>query len=903
MKKYQSWGIPLLLISVALFLRLYQLGSVPLGISGDELFNAIDARQINSGNWPVFFAGNNGREALYFYLIRLSTAIFGETVFAIRLPSALLGTGTVLLAYLLGKQLFAERVGWLAGGLTAVSLWPLMHSRFALRAVSLTFFTALTIWLWQRAWQTGSRRDWLLGGVALGFTLYTYIPSRAFPLVLLIWLGWLFWAEQKQLRQQARSILLGWAIAFLIFAPFGWYIWQNPAIVNDRVNDLTSTLDLARQQNDLTQLWPSVSGTLSMFSLQGDNDWRYHFAEQPVFDPLTSLFFYGGIALALWGMFRTPKKAEYALLFAWMMSMLGPNLILEANPSFLRASGAIVPVYLLTAVAAHTLLNQLRYAHAQTIGNTILIGGLLVIAGRTWHDYFNIWQNQPDVRAIYQSDLAQVALYLEENPAPNRVYIARRYAYDLAPRTFRFFSEANVSWVSPDTTLPYTQPDDWLIWVDNRPFPPPLWQSPTTSQTIPYTNGETAFVLYNTPQAPPITYTPQTIQFENGLTLTGYTLPAELKRGETIDLLTYWQIPALAQQPKNDLLFVQATLQDTQGNVWATTDSLMGFPPASWQTGDQFGHWMQLTIPAGMPPGGGLLVWHLRDDKGILLATNDAQETNLLAVRSQPLSQFTPTPEQPVWADTMVLREALLSTQLSAGLDINLALDWVALQRPLIDYQLSLQLRWGDEIIVQQTNQLWPELYPPSQWEAFEPVRTLHQLAVPLDIPTTGEPTLHIELLSPTNERVPLTQGSTLVTPLSLVVRERLFEQPTIAQPITAQFADHIRLLGYDLSETSVTLYWQAIDTPTQDYTVFVHVMDEAGNLLAQFDAPPAGDAWLTSTWLPDEIIIDERAIHLPENATAIWIGWYDSKTAVRLPATQNGQAQPNEAITLPLTR
>jgi 4-amino-4-deoxy-L-arabinose transferase-like glycosyltransferase len=205
-----------LIVAVALFARLYRLSSAPPGISGDELFNAVDAAQINWRNLPVYFEGNNGREVLFFYLMALSTWLLGPTIFALRLPAALLGTGSILLAYGLGKIAFNRQVGLLAAGLMAVSLWPIMESRWALRAVSLTFFSTLTLFFMLRGWQSGRGRDWLLGGMALGLTMYTYIPSRAFPAVILVWLFWLIWFDRARLRQQWLHIVLSLLTALLI---------------------------------------------------------------------------------------------------------------------------------------------------------------------------------------------------------------------------------------------------------------------------------------------------------------------------------------------------------------------------------------------------------------------------------------------------------------------------------------------------------------------------------------------------------------------------------------------------------------------------------------------------------------------------------------------------------------
>jgi hypothetical protein len=79
-------------------------------------------------------------------------------------------------------------------------------------------------------------------------------------------------------------------------------------------------------------------------------------------------------------------------------------------------------------------------------------------------------------------------------------------------------------------------------------------------------------------------------------------------------------------------------------------------------------------------------------------------------------------------------------------------------------------------------------------------------------------------------------------------------------------FGDAVRLLGWS-SETGeemlhVTLYWQVESELDKDYTAFLHLTGQSGELLSQVDQPPAG--YPTSDWVPGEIIIARFALPLP---------------------------------------
>ncbi|GAB4158831.1 MAG: hypothetical protein Fur0021_29100 [Candidatus Promineifilaceae bacterium] len=144
--------------------------------------------------------------------------------------------------------------------------------------------------------------------------------------------------------------------------------------------------------------------------------------------------------------------------------------------------------------------------------------------------------------------------------------------------------------------------------------------------------------------------------------------------------------------------------------------------------------------------------------------------------------------------------------------------------------------------------------------------------AVPAGIP--GQPALY--LIRP-DAAVTLSQLQTLFpdglvgptqngfTPFTLAAHTpRWAASPTPA----ADFGGQIRLLSWSQARRDgsllVSLTWQAQTVPDKDYTAYVHVLDNAGNLLAQLDRPPAG--YPTSDWQPGEIIHDTYTIPLPPN-------------------------------------
>jgi hypothetical protein len=111
-------------------------------------------------------------------------------------------------------------------------------------------------------------------------------------------------------------------------------------------------------------------------------------------------------------------------------------------------------------------------------------------------------------------------------------------------------------------------------------------------------------------------------------------------------------------------------------------------------------------------------------------------------------------------------------------------------------------------------------------------------------------------------------------------------------QVLDLAFGEDIWLQSYVL-ETSdegidLTLYWSADEQPTEDYQVFVHVLDGAGEMLAQDDGAPVQNRYPTSQWREGVTIADPHHIpveNLPDDFR-VYVGLYRLSDQTRLPIT-----------------
>jgi hypothetical protein len=126
--------------------------------------------------------------------------------------------------------------------------------------------------------------------------------------------------------------------------------------------------------------------------------------------------------------------------------------------------------------------------------------------------------------------------------------------------------------------------------------------------------------------------------------------------------------------------------------------------------------------------------------------------------------------------------------------------------------------------------------------------------------------------------------------------------------PVTtsALFGDQIELTGAQLYPSTlhaggtlcVELDWRALKKPDGDYTVFVHLVDPSGQVIAQTDMQPQGSFAPTSRWKADSTLSDKHGLILPANLPAgeytMRVGLYRSDDQTPLRVTRGDNLMPD---------
>ncbi|MBN2006269.1 MAG: glycosyltransferase family 39 protein [Anaerolineae bacterium] len=240
---------------------------------------------------------------------------------------------------------------------------------------------------------------------------------------------------------------------------------------------------------------------------------------------------------------------------------------------------------------------------------------------------------------------------------------------------------------------------------------------------------------------------------------------------------------------------------------------------------------------------------------------------------------------------------------LRSGDTLALTLYWEATQTAQPRYQTWMHLTSLDPMQRIAGDDAWlgGTLYPADFWRRGDRVRQTHRLELPEQVPF-GLYWIRLGLSDDQGTRIPPIAGGDQVTLGPWRVRPTRAVAP--AYLLDCFLGEAVLLRGYDVSlgeSLVVTLTWQARSVPANDYTVFVHWVDETGVSLSQHDGIPSGDRYPTTWWLPGDVVPDVHRLPLPTplpEEARLEVGMYLPTTGDRLPAfDKNGTRLPDDMI------
>ncbi len=223
---------------------------------------------------------------------------------------------------------------------------------------------------------------------------------------------------------------------------------------------------------------------------------------------------------------------------------------------------------------------------------------------------------------------------------------------------------------------------------------------------------------------------------------------------------------------------------------------------------------------------------------------------------------------------------------------------WRPLETISADYESFVHLVDGQgRSLAQSDHRPGGVYYPTSLWQTGEYLRDEHALAPTAPL-APGVYTLKAGMYSKPSLKRLAVRGAGEDAVVVGRVRVLSGPLPVAFQPrfkSDLELEGKIAFLGWDWEPGSfrpgdafrLVLYWRALKPLDEDYTVFVHVLDAAGNIVAQRDRQPEDGALPTSVWEVGEAVADRTEVALSASlpAGSYWVvaGMYSLADMKRL--------------------
>jgi len=368
-RRVELVGLAALLL-VALAVRAVDLEHIPANLGGDEGTWGMEGLAMFDGRLNNPFATRwLAFPSMSFLAWGLSMRFFGETVAGLRALSAFIGTATVLTTFLLARELWGQRVAWLAALVLTLGHFHIHFSRLAVNNVADGLFVTLVLWLLVRGLRSRRAICFALAGMVMGLGWYGYFGARLIGVVVALYLAWRVAVEYRFLARYGRLLLVLLGAALVVIVPLVLYYADSPGalLARSRQVSLFASGWLAREQAAsgrsvasllLEQFWKSVSA----FHYTLDPTFWYR-PSIPLLDFVSGVLFILGLVWTT-ARYRWPANG-LLLLWFWLALVLG-WVVTENPPSSMRLVIVAPALALLVGLGLSwliDLLDHLRITH------------------------------------------------------------------------------------------------------------------------------------------------------------------------------------------------------------------------------------------------------------------------------------------------------------------------------------------------------------------------------------------------------------------------------------------------------------------------------------------------------------------------------------------------------------
>jgi len=349
------------LLAVAFLIRAYTAANMAQANADEILYNLI---AVGTATSPWHRLSTLFHGPIYFYLTDLAYVFFGVNFFSARLVSVIFSAISMLLVYLLGKELFDQKTGLIASFIFAFSAAQIYFGSLGLLDVPATALSMLSMLFLLRWNKNGGRKELLLSFGVYAVAITAKISQLYLaPFFLLVLAHGAIARKRANLRDYAFA-----ALAFVLLVmpvpAYNYLLFSDKGLADFHVSRALSI--------------DSAKGYFREQSVAGIDDAYFNISHFNAAVPymFTLMLAYFSIPLLLFfviGIVEVAKKRTMAAaaLLAWLLVPLLSYLFYVFHDYYLAV--LMPPIAIIAAVGLQALGGHFaRFANAKTIVSSLL---------------------------------------------------------------------------------------------------------------------------------------------------------------------------------------------------------------------------------------------------------------------------------------------------------------------------------------------------------------------------------------------------------------------------------------------------------------------------------------------------------------------------------------------------
>jgi 4-amino-4-deoxy-L-arabinose transferase-like glycosyltransferase len=212
--KYKIFFIIILIIVLGFLLRLHNLTSKSIWYD--------EAKSIQFAENPLWkiISKPNSTPPLYFIILKFWIDVFGDSEFAVRFPSIIFGSASLLLIYWIGKKTFNELVGLYSAFILAISSFHIFYSQETRNFTLFLFLTLVSMFIFIKILKKEKVKYYFYLTLVNILIIYTDI----FGIFLILTQTIIIYVSKEGLN---KRLYLPIILALIFFCPYLFFMSKN----------------------------------------------------------------------------------------------------------------------------------------------------------------------------------------------------------------------------------------------------------------------------------------------------------------------------------------------------------------------------------------------------------------------------------------------------------------------------------------------------------------------------------------------------------------------------------------------------------------------------------------------------------------------------------------------------